>query len=211
MCITCFGNEYCFVGTDQRQLTIKYAEFPSWSPDGKKIAYDMLIHWPTVPRDSAGLWIMNSDGSGKKRVVRFDGRDPDWSPDGTKLIFIQAVAVNAPYNEISVINLEDSLIVRLTNNTFDDLYPSWSPDGGKIAWMSLGPGGNNPASGIWVMNADGTDQRQLTIKYAEFPSWSPDGSQIVYSASIKDEHDVSCVVLWLMNADGSNQRPLIIP
>lgn len=24
----------------------------------------MLMHWPTVPRDSAGLWIMKSDGSG---------------------------------------------------------------------------------------------------------------------------------------------------
>lgn len=183
--------------------------FPSWSPDGQKIAYDMLMHWPTVPFDSAGIWIISADGLGKKQVVRFDGRDPDWSPDGDKLVFIQASADKAPYNEISVVNINDSLVVRLTNNDFDDLYPSWSPDGNKIAWNSFGEGGDS-LSGIWVMNADGTDQKQLT-KYAEFPSWSPDGKQIVYSASIMDAHEVQCVVLWLMNADGTNPRPLITP
>ena len=59
---------------------------------------------------------------------------------------------------------------------------------------------------IYVVNADGTDVRQLTDNDNQdfFPSWSPDGAAIVFSSDRN-----GAVELFLMDAAGGNQRPLI--
>jgi len=58
---------------------------------------------------------------------------------------------------------------------------------------------------IWVMNADGSDQRRLTDNNAmdHSPAWSPDGRQIVFMSN-RDGNDE----VYVMNADGSNVRRL---
>jgi TolB protein len=51
-------------------------------------------------------------------------------------------------------------IVRLTNNTWEwDKHPTWSPDGAQIAFYSNRDSGRRQ---IWIMNADGSNQRNLT-------------------------------------------------
>ena len=62
-------------GTGLRRLTrARWHEFqPSWSPDGRFIAYR------SEPNGSPELWIMNADGSGQHRLTR-DGGFPAWSP-----------------------------------------------------------------------------------------------------------------------------------
>ena len=79
---------------------------------------------------------------------------------------------------------------------------------GKIAFVA---DGISSASGIWVMNPDGSDRRQLTgttDNTRDFnPSWSPDGSQIVFMKWVNSGAWQS--EIFLMNADGSNQRRLI--
>lgn len=67
-----------------------------------------------------------------------------------------------------------------------DTQPVWSPGGTKIAFVSTrnGPGGvpNGPEN-IWVVNADGTNMRQLTFDgFNEYPTWSPDGAKIAFQA-----------------------------
>ncbi|WP_327588603.1 hypothetical protein OHA25_17365 [Nonomuraea sp. NBC_00507] len=50
--------------------------------------------------------------------------------------------------------------VNLTNDTMtQNQHPAWSPDGAKILWDTNRGGGTFQ---IWVMNANGTGQRQLT-------------------------------------------------
>ena len=79
---------------------------------------------------------------------------------------------------------------------------SFSPDGSKILFAANHDGDLE----IYVVNADGTDQRQLTenSKQDFFPSWSPDGETIVFSSD-----RTGAVELYLMDTDGGNQRPLI--
>lgn len=61
--------------------------------------------------------------------------------------------------------------------------PAWSPDGTRIAFTRTSEDGS---TGIWVVNADGTGERRLTVNPQgadEEPTWSPDGSTIVFSRS----------------------------
>src|SRR5262249_45119009 len=58
---------------------------------------------------------------------------------------------------------------------------------------------------IYMMNADGTDERRLTHSNAQntSPNWSPDGQYIAYVSWHDDVREI-----FVMNADGSNQRQL---
>jgi hypothetical protein len=75
------------------------------------------------------------------------------------------------------------------------LGPAWSPDGNKVAYYSPVDGNND----IYVINADGTGQTQLTT-YTDVgvtnPTWSPDGSKIAFQNDT-DGH------IYVMNANGT--------
>ncbi|WP_217913379.1 TolB family protein [Miltoncostaea marina] len=82
--------------------------------------------------------------------------------------------------------------------------PAWSPDGLRIAFISTrGPGGT---ADVWVMNADGSDQRRLTQESADAsaPSWSPDGGRIAYTVTAAGHQDVA-----VMPFGTSGQRVVI--
>ena len=92
--------------------------------------------------------------------------------------------------------------VNLSADAGDDLYPDWSPDGSKLAYGHYDPGA--VAADIWVMNADGSVQRDITNHPASdiMPAWSPDATKIAFASSRGAGNDSDIVV---MNADGSNQ------
>ncbi|CAG0947439.1 partial Tol-Pal system protein TolB, partial [Anaerolineae bacterium] len=76
--------------------------------------------------------------------------------------------------------------------------PTWSPDGTQIAFYDDAYG----RADIWVINADGSNLRQLTFfnSWDGHPAWSPDGSKIAYISTGTGVYE-----LWTMNADGANQ------
>jgi dipeptidyl aminopeptidase/acylaminoacyl peptidase len=93
---------------------------------------------------------------------------------------------------------------RLTFTDAQEQAPAWSPDGNKIAYERRATG-NDSRFRIWVMNADGGGQRQLSpdtdaTDHDVNPAWSPDGTQIAFASSRAGNLTFG---IWVMTADGT--------
>jgi len=105
-------------------------------------------------------------------------------------------------SQISTICPDGSEPTQLTHTAGGNFYPAWSRDGKKIAWTS----GQSGAPEIWVMNADGSDQFELTFPPGSgnfVPSWSPAGDQIAFT-SVRTGHPE----IWVMETDGGDPQQL---
>lgn len=133
----------------------------AWSPDGKQIAYT----GNDATRSGLAVFVMNADGSGVRQVTHFgDGEGnpqlPAWSPDGTRLAVQSSPRKGEqPGGYIWIVDVPTGHATRIAHaGTYLDEIPAWFPDGKRIALQSDRTGRME----VWTMNADGTDQRQLT-------------------------------------------------
>ena len=117
--------------------------------------------------------------------------------------------------EIYVMDADGKNQRRLTNNPASDHSPSWSLDGKRIAFVSNRDGHVHPIRGwptseIYVMDADGGNQQNVTKDphHDWSPSWSPDGKRIVFVSERDREDNPHNIEIYVMNADGTNQRRL---
>ena len=124
---------------------------PDFSPDGKKIAFTSRRH------GSPQIYIQDIQSEQVSRLTfkGFNNTSPAWSPDGKKIAY---VGIEENQINIYVINVDSGMPVQLTMNAGDNEDPCWSPGGSMLAFSSTREGG---VQRIFVMNASGTDQRQL--------------------------------------------------
>ena len=102
---------------------------------------------------------------------------------------------------------------QLTDSPEDDSFPAYSGDGEKIVF-SRSPVGDPNSGQIWIMNADGSGERQLTAgppaTADHDPVLSPNGKRIVFTR-ITGSAEGPREQLWIMNADGSDQTQVTFP
>jgi polyisoprenoid-binding protein YceI len=151
---------------------------PTWSPDGRRIAYARAEPYQfSVP---PSVHVIRADGSGRRDLTPGDySVQPDWSPDGRHLA-VTSITGSGQVNKISIVPLDGSgsgILARTPS--LADSEPRWSPDGRRLAVSAYGGPGNDdvavidPASGRF---------RRLTTSpgYEHSPAWSPDGRRIAY-------------------------------
>ena len=141
--------------------------FPSWSPDGKHIAFVSDRDGPFNPE----IYVMDADGGNQQRLTENRVHDwfPSWSPDGKRIAFSSDRKGDIVNFEIYVMDADGQNEQRLTENRVHDWFPSWSPDGKRIAFTSRRDGNDE----IYVMDADGGNPRNLTNHPDEdiIPAW----------------------------------------
>jgi TolB protein len=199
-------------GSGLKQLTHTpqpaYNSFPSFSPDGKKIA------WTKYEIGAANLWVMNSDGTNKQRLTSGPAEDvePTFSPNGRWVGF-------ARRGDMFMKSLDGGGLRQLTN-TQDYLEgpPNFRPGGGRIAFTRIGftPGcGCATSSELATMHRDGTDVRVVTdlsphvVEPGE-PDWSPDGRTLVYGVTDYN-YEPSVTHIETINPDGTGRRIVFDP
>jgi Tol biopolymer transport system component len=132
-----------------------------WSPDGRRIAYTRMDSSRVLQ-----IWVMDADGGNARPVTRFtaeEGRPqvPAWSPDGGRLAFqANRRAPEGATAHVYVVELATGMATRLAphDRPYVDETPGWFPDGTRLAFQSDRSGRME----VWVMNADGSEPRQVT-------------------------------------------------
>ena len=212
-----FGNLWVTdVGgaSPSQQGNESFATLPEWSPDGKNLAFASA----GKPDKRAGLATIpvNSTGFRQKTILSqdedLDGGSigsMDWSPDGKKFVFDVdgppgakrgLYTVNTDGTDLTKISrprTDPETNVRENDRRWYD--PTYSPDGETIAFIK-----GMDDWGIYTMNPDGTDVRQVTHDAGDIiQSWSPNGEKILYEKLSNGHRD-----LFVINADGTEKQRL---
>jgi len=188
-------------GSGLKQLTSmpKGSCYPTWFPDGKRLAFISPCLNDEDAYGGARLYIVDitsDDGLiyPLQAVGLAGDYDPDISPDGTKFAFV-AEGDNNP--EIYVMNLDGSRLTRITNDPGRDFHPTWSPDGAKLAFFSY----RTQPTDIFTASIDGSGLFQFVNDTGgEYtPDWSPDGARIAFFSWMDGNEEI-----YSMNENGSN-------
>jgi Tol biopolymer transport system component len=199
---------------------------------GSRVLYSSTFHdaeaCPPPPDYSRGyvwglydfdIYTSLTDGTQLERLTDTEGytAEATLSPDGTTIVFTSVMDGDL---EIYTMNVDGSGLKRLTTTPGYDGGPFFSPDGSKIVYRSWHPadpdeledyralltaGLIRPSSmEIWLMNADGSDQRQVTeMGGANFaPFFHPDGERIIFSSNHENPEDRN-FDLFIIGVDGT--------
>lgn len=154
---------------------------PTWSPDGRRIAF-MRSNNTIDPENASSIYVIDADGGHLELVRRMPRKwpgagAPDWSPDGKRLLFSTFCwfgPCGQPPTGAQLFTLKPNGegLRRVTHLAGNSYNAGWSPDGKKIVFAHhrrLGPEGD-----IYTINADGTGVRRLSHRPkldAHRPDW----------------------------------------
>ena len=210
-------------GTAVTQLTSDQADdaFPSFSPDGKKVAFAST---------RAGAWqiyVMDIDGRNVVQVTNGNMQcvHPTWSPDGTRLCYA-AIGSRSAQWELWIAELKTGEKRMIGYG----LFPMWSPDKNvdRIAFQKSRQRGTRWFS-IWTLDLIEGEGRRLTELVSSpnaacvSPCWSPDGRRLTFATIVEptriggdkdDAHRQKIAKqygqqdVWTVDGDGSNRQRL---
>ena len=168
---------------------------------------------PGQPRTQAAAepekpakWDVNAPPGAVIRQIPIDTDEGTWmnvdvSPDGRTITFDLL-------GDIYTMPIAGGAPTRIAEGLAFEVHPRFSPDGRRIAFTSDRGGGDN----IWVMNADGSDKRQLTkesFRLLNQPTWSPDGRFIAAKKHFTTGRSLGTGEVWLYHVSGGDGVVLV--
>ena len=173
--------------------------------------------WAVYP--TFDIFTANPDGSDLKQLTNTPGYDAETTitRDGKKLVF---TSMRDGDLDIYTMNADGKNVRRLTNELGYDGGPFWSYDGKQIVFRAYHPKTDKEKADysellkqnlirpsvldIWVMNADGSNKRQVTNNgKANFgPYFFPDGKRIIFASNMDDPRQRN-FDLYKINTDGT--------
>lgn len=210
---TTTGNKEVYIcdfdGKNIRQVSFdsKIALSPSWSWDGKFLAYVSYKHGG---RDIVVANLNRSENV--KLPMATHCSAPSFSPTD----FVLACSMSREGDaEIYTLTGTGKIIKRMTTSWGSDTSPSWTPDGKRMAFASTRAGGSQ----IFMLDAESGDVKRLTFKgkLNWEPSVSPNGRAIAYTSMIDGKFNI-CVMgingenpTALTQGEGDNDSPTWAP
>lgn len=161
-----------------------------------QIAYVSREH-----NDGDGLYIINEDGTGRRRLIGNNAEFPNWSPDGS-LIAITANPAGGN-DTLFTIRPDGSEFKPVSRSPERKHSPAWSPDGTRMVYV--GSWNNNP--NLFILDL-ATDERERVTDFGnnQSPAWSPDGTQIAF-ASARNGDDYEIYVIHANGRETNGDRP----
>lgn len=143
---------------------------PSWSPDGKKIAF------VSFERNRAEIYVIDVTTGQRQLITRFPGINgaPEWSPDGSKLAVV--LSKDGSPN-IYLLDVATKQLQQITRGLAIDTEPTWAPDGRTLYFTSNR--GGKPQ--IYKVDLASRQIARVTFKgdYNARPKVTPDGKYLV--------------------------------
>lgn len=143
---------------------------PSWSPDGRRLAYVSFEH-----NNNSAIYIQDLTTGSRERVASFRGINsaPAFSPDGDRMALTLSRSGNP---EIYVMDLGSKALTQVTNQMGIDTEPTWSADGRSIYFTS--DRGGQPQ--VYQVPASGGSATRVSFegRYNASPSVSFDDKKI---------------------------------
>jgi TolB protein len=173
--------------------------------------------WPIY--SSYDIFTARPDGSDLKQLTSTNGYDAEAtiSTDGRRIVF---TSMRDGDLDIYTMDADGRNVRRLTNELGYDGGPFFSSDGKQIVYRAFHPQKPEEIARykqkltenlieptvfeIWVMNADGTNKRQVThLGAASFaPYFFPDGKRIIFASNVNDPKGRN-FDLYMVKTDGS--------
>ncbi len=176
--------------------------FPSWSPDGRRLAY-------CGSRSESYLTLTNLylyDAATQKSKLLKAGvhSQLSWSRDGKRLTYsrIERGRHGSHFSDLYVYDVERKKEKQLSRQ-LRAVDPDWSPDGTRIVCVTQKDGTDN----LTLYSLDGTVEHLTRFENGEglcTPRWSPDGRYIVFSQARNHGRD-----LVLYDLQTKTSRPLV--
>ncbi|RBP84693.1 Tol-Pal system protein TolB [Marinomonas rhizomae] len=143
---------------------------PSWSMDGRKIAYVMFRN------RRPNIFIQELATGKRQQIAQFRGLNgaPSWSPDGKKLALVLSKDNNP---EIYTLEIATQKLERMTNHYAIDTEPSWEPDGKGIVFTS--DRGGNPQIYRLDVNSKRVERVTFEGELNTRARMTPDGRYLV--------------------------------
>lgn len=167
------------------------SRFPRVSANRSKV---LFLRYPVgdTAAANAEVWAMDPDGANQRKLISKNTlglsaiASANWSPDGS-LILLQARSAATGYWQIYTTDASGANPVKISTRNTHYYTPAFSNNGSRIAFASFPNGastGNEANLEIYMMNADGSSEKQFTSDAFKdiSPVWSPDNNLIVFTS-----------------------------